>query len=140
MLAAPAAYLGLCALRAPRALRALSAVAFLAGIVVVASAPDADDRSLADGAPDSIAYLMVATGTWATIAWVLLVLLRRFVRHQRTCAARGVVSLPPLRLLPAVVGPLGLRDGARLPGAPVHLPRRQGRPREAASTRRSWRG
>ena len=98
MLAAPAAYLGLCALRAPRALRALSAVAFLAGLVVVASAPDADDRSLADGAPDSIAYLMVATGTWATIAWVLLVLLRRFVRHQRTCAARGVGRWRPSTL------------------------------------------
>lgn len=98
MLAAPAAFLGLCALRAPLLLRLLSAVLFLAALVVVAEVPDADERSLADGALDSIAYALVSLATWATIAWVVVVLLRRVVRHQGTFRGRGLGRWRPSHL------------------------------------------
>lgn len=98
MLAAPAAFLGLCALQAPRLLRWLSAALFVAAPIVIAGVPDADERSLADGALDSVAYALVSLATWSTIAWVVVVLLRRFVGHQRTCRVRGLGRWRPSHL------------------------------------------
>ncbi len=98
MLAAPGSILGLHALRAPRLLCRLSAALFGGALIVIAVVPDADERALADGALDSIAYLLVSLATWATIAWVVLALLGRFVRQLRSCRQRGVGPWRPSML------------------------------------------
>lgn len=96
MLGAPAAFLGLCALRAPKALRTLMAVLFFGSLLVIAAVPDADERSLADGAVDSIAYLVLSLATWTSIALVVSTLACRSFRHFRASKQLGVGRWRPL--------------------------------------------
>lgn len=84
MLAAPAAYLALAVLRAPGWLRQVYLLLIAAVFVLVALVHD--QRSILQGAPDALGYLLLATATWSVIGWFLLVMVRRALRQV---CARG---------------------------------------------------
>ena len=79
MLAAPVAFLALSVLGAKGWMRWLFLALFAGALVVVGMVHK--QRSLLEGAPDAIAYLILATATWSVIVRVLYVLVRRALRQ-----------------------------------------------------------
>ncbi|MCB9878248.1 MAG: hypothetical protein H6835_11675 [Planctomycetes bacterium] len=75
-LGAPAALLGLLGLGAPRWVFRAALAIYGGGLLTVAMLTDPERRSLAEGAPDSIAYLLMALLTWSVLLAVFAVLLR----------------------------------------------------------------
>lgn len=93
MLAAPVAFLALTVLGAPSWTRQVFLLLFATALVVVAMVHK--QRSLLEGAPDAIAYLILATATWSVIVRVLYVLVRRALRQvcARGCRPSSLWSL-----------------------------------------------
>jgi len=93
VLAMPGALLALVGWGVRRGVRIAVASVYVLGLLVVGLIPDDGLRTLADGAPDSIAYVTMSALTWAVIGvslWRLLVSGLRGVRGLRVSGSRAM--------------------------------------------------